>query len=721
MRRKNGEEFTVIYSGSLIQIDGQTYSLNSIQDVSEWRRSRDRVAAFAMLGRRLNAAERLEEAAQAIADVSDTLFGWDAATLNLLDATQTTFHAVLDVDVIDGHRQPVVPPLVNAPLTARMRRVLEHGPELELRQAPFASEAGSVRFGDVGRPSASLMTVPLREGPRAVGVLSIQSYRPNAYTAADLETLQSMAEHCTSALVRILAMDALTASEARFRAVWDNATDGMKLSDADGRIVAVNDAYCRIMRRTRAELEGALMCVTYAEADRSFILQRYREHFAARRIPAQREFEVVRWDGQAMLLEVDDCYIESDPAHPLVLGVFRDITDRRRAELEREKLQQRVFQHQKFEALGTLAGGIAHDFNNILAGMLNYVMLAQDECPEAAPAVHEYLSEVLKGGHRARELVRQILLLSRSETAERAPVQLALVVREALSLLRSSIAAGVEIVSSPDTDAPLVLANATQMHQVVMNLGINAAYAMRQHGGRLTVTLAVRDVPATEVADVGDLRTGRYVCLDVTDTGTGIPSDVLPRIFEPFFTTKDTGEGTGLGLSVVRSVMQSHGGAIAVRSTPRGTMFRLYLPALVASPIDVPTPRRTYPRGQGQRVWLVDDEPVVAQSMTLMLERLGYTVRAYAHPAEALVAVQATPQDVDLLITDNQMPGLTGPELVTRVRAVRPDLPIVIATGFSGALSQERIRELRLAGVLRKPFDLMELAQAVAATFASRG
>ncbi|MBP6716068.1 MAG: PAS domain S-box protein [Acidobacteria bacterium] len=718
MRRKNGDVFTVIYSGSIIEIAGQRYSLNSLQDVSEWRRDTQRGAAFARLGRQLNTAERVEDAAAMIAGVADELFGWDSATLDLFDPVQQRCRSILNVDIVDGQRQNVPPRLVDVPLTSRMRRAIAHGADLILRTVPVVPEAGNVPFGDVTRPSASLMIVPLRDDTRVVGVLSIQSYRVNAYTKADLDTLQALADHCEGALVRIQMMAALGTSEARFRAVWDNATDGMKLCDADGRIVAVNDAYCRIMARSRAELEGRLMSSTYADDEQAFILQRFREHFAERRIPTQRDFEVTRWDGRAMVLEVDDCYIETDPERPLVLGVFRDITERRRVEAEREKMQARLFQNQKFEALGTLAGGVAHDFNNILAGMLNYAALAREDCPASATDVRDYLSEVLKGGNRAKELVRQILLLSRSESAERVPLQCAIVVREALSLLRSSIPASVEITSMLDRHAPLLSANATQIHQVVMNLGINAAHAMQPRGGRLDVSLHCRTVTADEANDIADLNPGPHLCLVVSDTGCGIEPAVIDRMFEPFFTTKKTGEGTGLGLSVVRSVVRSHGGAIAVRSTLGvGTTFELFFPVQV---VEAPTEfaeSLTYPRGHGERILLVDDEPMVAESMQLVIERLGYRVTACTHPADALELFADDPTQFDLVITDFQMPGMTGLELAAQLLRVRPGLDVIMATGFAGDLTEEQLRTRGLAAMVRKPFEMRGLARVLQHAF----
>ncbi len=366
---------------------------------------------------------------------------------------------------------------------------------------------------------------------------------------------------------------------------------------------------------------------------------------------------------------------------------------------------------------------MAHDFNNILAGMLNYTALAREDCPATHPTIREYLGEVLKGGHRAKELVRQILLLSRSEAAARAPLQVALVVREALSLLRSTIPAAVEIVSDVDPHVPPILANATQIHQVLMNLGINAAHAMHAGGGTLTVRVRQRSVDAELAAEVADLEPGAHVWMEVSDTGCGMEPAVAARIFEPFFTTKKVGEGTGLGLAVVRSVVRSHHGALTMRTQPgEGTTFELYFPAhTVAAPVAPPAPANgEFPRGQGQRVLVVDDETMVARSMQMVMERLGYVVTVFNRPEDGIARFEAAPADFDLVITDYQMPGMTGVELAVRVLAARPGIGVFIASGFAGSLTDEQVRDLGLAGLIRKPIEMGELAELLARFFAQR-
>jgi CheY-like chemotaxis protein len=295
------------------------------------------------------------------------------------------------------------------------------------------------------------------------------------------------------------------------------------------------------------------------------------------------------------------------------------------------------------------------------------------------------------------------------------PVQIALVVREALSLLRSTIPVAVEIVADIDRRAPLVLANTTQIHQVIMNLGINAAHAMRAHGGKLSVRLHQRFVDHALAAELVDLKPGTHVCIEVRDTGCGMEPAVVARMFEPFFTTKKIGEGTGLGLAVVRSVVRSHEGAITVRTQPgAGTTFEIYFP--VADVVEgvaraIPT---EFPAGAGQRILLVDDETMITRSMQLLIERLGYVVTAFNQPERALERFAAAPDEFDLVITDFQMPGMTGVELAAKLLALRPGIGILVSSGFAGSLTDENVVELGLKGLLRKPVDMAELAEAIA-------
>lgn len=400
-----------------------------------------------------------------------------------------------------------------------------------------------------------------------------------------------------------------------------------------------------------------------------------------------------------------------------MVGTITDITERMQNEHEREKIQLRLLQNQKYEALGTLAGGVAHDFNNLLTGMINYTHLAREDCPPDHPQVRESLSEALACADRAKELVQQILLLSRSEDAQRSPVRVGPLVKEALSLLRATLPAAIEIVAEIDPASPLILANPTQIHQVMMNLAINAAHAMKERGGVLTVRVGPHLVSPHAAAELPGLTAGPHVRIEVADTGPGMEPAVMARIFEPFFTTKAVGEGTGLGLALVHSVIRSHGGSIDVQSRPgAGAHFFLYLPAQPdAPPPAAPPASAAQPaRGSGQRILLVDDEIMVVTSLQRMLERLGYKVTSCTRPEQALTLFAAAPFDFDLIFSDFQMPGMNGLELIKQCLEVRPGTPAFIASGFAGRVTPVEMRKAGVAQFFQKPIDLGELAAAIA-------
>ncbi len=513
---------------------------------------------------------------------------------------------------------------------------------------------------------------------------------------------------------RRAAEAALRHSEQLFRGVFDASPIPIFLSSLwDGRLADANTAALATFGYTREQALGR----TTAELAIWARPEQHAEFFG--RITSERSvsgFEaILRTSSGATLIMLCTGTRVTIADRPLVLTSAVDITAFRLAETEKAHLQETVFQTQKHQALGTLAGGVAHDFNNILTGILNYTELAKDDCPPTHPQIKHFLGEALKCGLRAKELVRQILLFSRSEDAAQEPVLVQHVIGEVLALLRSTLPATVEIKSSLDWQAPVVLANATQIHQVVLNLGINAAHAMQGQDGLLTVTLRQRSIDAALAAGLSGLQPGPHLCLEVTDTGCGMTPEIVDRIFDPFFTTKKIGEGTGLGLAVVRSIMGNHRGAIRVRSQPgAGTTFELYFPVLGTAAPPSPAERAELPRGRGQRIFLVDDEPTITTSVGLMLQRLNYRVTTFTKADEALARFWTAPDEVDLLITDFQMPGITGLALAQKFLAQRPALPVLIASGFTGGLTVEKIRDNGLSDLLRKPFDLAELARALA-------
>jgi PAS domain S-box-containing protein len=408
-------------------------------------------------------------------------------------------------------------------------------------------------------------------------------------------------------------------------------------------------------------------------------------------------------------------------ADPMMLSLLTSFGRQLGQFAERQQLAEQFRQAQKMEAIGTLAGGIAHDFNNIIAGINGYADLAKMTLNGGNAEVQEYLDAVLAGGGRAAALVRQILAFSRQQEHERRPVQLRHVVGEALKLLRATIPATIDFDFSFDRDLPTAMADATHVHQIVMNLCTNAWHAMGDRPGRLGVKLERCAVDAELAALHPGLRPGSHVRLSVSDTGHGMDQATLERIFEPFFTTKAPGEGTGLGLSVVHGIMQSHEGAVTVQSQPgEGTVFRLYFPACAEASSEKAVEPANLPLGRGQRVLYVDDEAPLALIAGRVLERLGYAAATYTSPLAALEAVRAEPTRYDLVITDLAMPAMAGLELAQQMLAIRADLPVVLMTGYTASLTPARVQALGLRDLLSKPISVPALATMAARVLAAK-
>jgi PAS domain S-box-containing protein len=391
-----------------------------------------------------------------------------------------------------------------------------------------------------------------------------------------------------------------------------------------------------------------------------------------------------------------------------------DITDRRRADAERQHLRDSLAHARKMEAIGTLAGGIAHDFNNLLTAIMGFTDLSLRKVP-AEGEIRENLLEVKAASERARSLVQQILTFAKRSERKVATVDSRRVVAEAMRLLVSIIPRTVSIEQALADDAGFVLADPTELHQVVMNLCTNAYQAMAENGGLLRVTLSNRTVEPGGDASAPGLAPGEYVRLEVTDNGPGMDEAVLSRIFEPYFTTKTHGKGTGLGLAMVHGIVTSIGGTVDVRSEPGlGTTFTVHMPRTEPEPAGV-----TEPVGEGHlhghaRVLIVDDEPALATLGARILESYGYRVRALTDPLEAIRIFESEPAGFDVIVTDQTMPGLTGDKLVRRAKALRPEIPTVLCTGFSDLIDEEGAKRMGISAYVQKPFDPNMLAAVIA-------
>jgi len=388
-----------------------------------------------------------------------------------------------------------------------------------------------------------------------------------------------------------------------------------------------------------------------------------------------------------------------------------DITNHKKAEKEKMDLELQIGQKQKMEAIGTLAGGIAHDFNNILAAVQGYVELSLDDLPADSP-VRDNLEQILSCSDRAKKLVKQILTFSRKDEQEqeKEPIQISSIIKEVLGMLRSSLPATIKICRNIRTESSMVFADPTQIHQILVNLCTNASHAMRETGGTLEVGLT--DVDLESERRIGDelLPPGGYIKLSVKDTGRGMAKEVLERIFEPFFTTKGVNEGTGLGLPVVHGIVKSHNGAITVTSTPgEGTTFDIFLPRIESG--QAPETQSSEPRKRNQEVvLLVDDEEMMVDVTGQILERLGYAVVAKTNSIDALETFQEKPDEFDLVITDQVMPNMTGTQLAEKLIAIRPEVSVILCSGFPEKISPEELKNIGIKEFIAKPIGKQEIA-----------
>jgi signal transduction histidine kinase/ActR/RegA family two-component response regulator len=425
------------------------------------------------------------------------------------------------------------------------------------------------------------------------------------------------------------------------------------------------------------------------------------------------EAKVLHKDGSWRWIELTRSNLLDEPSVRAVVMNLRDITERKQAEAERLRLEQRLRQAEKMEAVGRLAGGIAHDFNNILGGILGYAELLAENAPAGSP-LKRYAENVLTGANRAGRLVEQILSYSRSQRGKRMPVDFTAIVAETVELVRGSLPQGIRLVTNLPP-APLhVVGDPTQLHQVTMNLCTNAIHAMGD-GGTMRVSLAPVEEAADRVLDHTTLHAGAYARLTVEDSGSGMDGATLARVFEPFFTTKQVGKGTGLGLSLVYGIVTDSGGGIDVASAPGlGSRFAIYLPRVDAPAIAADDPAAPIARGNGERVLVVDDEEALVAVASEVLTRIGYHPVGCADGAAALAAFDDATGRFDAVIADEVMPGLTGTQLATVLRKRRPDLPIVLMSGYTGPMLTERALGAGITEILKKPVQSREIAGALA-------
>ncbi len=581
---------------------------------------------------------------------------------------------------------------------------LEHDPSY----APWREEA-------LQRGYRSSCALPLKVAGRVAGVFCLYASEQDFFSHAEMALLDELATDIGFALEfheqddrRREAEAAVKQSEARFSRMFHNNPVPISLIRfADGVFIDANESFLRMSGFTREEVIGhtALELNVYPDPSvRERLMKHLQEH--GHLYAHEQFFRTKSGAIRHHFLWFDSITVNDEKC---LLVIAMDITEQKQAERRQKQLEEQLRQTQKLEALGTLAGGIAHDFNNILGAIISFAELSRMDNTNNAE-LQENLGEVLKASNRATSLVRQILSFSRQQKQERTHLQMAPVVKEALKLLRATLPATIEIDANLNGQLPDVLANPTQIHQVVMNLCTNAGHAMRNMHGKLTVTLNLARLDADSMPPV-ELKPGHYVRLTVSDTGRGMDAGTVERIFEPFFTTKAPGEGTGLGLSVVHGIVTEHNAQIMVDSVPgAGTTFTIFFPPVAAAEKGDELPPLAAPPGNGETVMFVDDEPALGVAAQKMMRRLGYQAVIFSDAEAAWEAVQKTPAAFDVLVTDLTMPVMTGMELACRVLEICPQKPVILISGYSGALTKAKAQEKGVRELLGKPLDYQLLA-----------
>jgi PAS domain S-box-containing protein len=506
-----------------------------------------------------------------------------------------------------------------------------------------------------------------------------------------------------------LAENKLRESEKQYRSLFTEISEGFALHEiicdesgkpVDYRFLNINPAFEKITPFKADDVIGKCVRQILPQTEEIWI-EKYG-HVALTGQPVSFEMYAKELDRHYQVNAFS-------PQKGQFAVLFTDIT-------ERKNMEAQLIQAQKMEAIGTLAGGIAHDFNNILGAIIGYADMAQEELPQDSPTL-ECIDEILRAGERAKKLVEQILAFSRRHDAERKPLLMVPLIKEIVKLLRPMLPSTIRIKQNIQVQDPLILADATQIHQVLMNLCTNAAHAMQEKGGTLTIGLKPVTVQEEDPLLSGHLAAGNYLELQVADDGHGINEKIQHLIFDPFFTTKRTGEGTGMGLSVVHGIVKSYGGHIRLESkVGEGTSFFIYLPLLHEQATQENTQKTASATGGTERILLIDDQDFMLEMMSRSLSRLGYRVTAQESSRDALQLFQSDPLAFDLVITDQTMPFLTGADMASEMLQIRPDIPIILCTGYSSTISPEQAEFIGIREYVMKPVVMSDFTRLIRKT-----
>lgn len=554
----------------------------------------------------------------------------------------------------------------------------------------------------------SILGIPLYFSNKLVGYFMLNSVKKEKkWKEEDIRLLKLVGEIFINALERKKSEEALTRSEANYRMLVENTRDIIYSYNPDGTVRFITPQVAKLGYNPE-EIVGRKMIDFVHPDDKERILDDFR-----RFIVTGKSFPTVcRLIGKKSAIHIEEISeIIKDEKGDIayITGVIRDITERIKAEEEKSKLEKQLRHSDKIKAIGTLAGGIAHDFNNILVAILGYIEVALYNIPDDSN-LRPYMEQMKKACHRAIKLVKQLLTFSRETEGERNPIQLSTIIKESLKMLRPLIPATIDIKQNLKNPG-IIHGDPTHIYQIMMNLCKNAADAMKEKGGVINVSLKDIDTDSNTAESNQELAPGNYIRLTVSDTGHGIEQSIKERIFEPYFTTKKIGEGSGMGLSIVHGIVKSYGGEITVESeTGKGTSFNIFFPKIKSNE-HVEIKGTSKPPGGNENILLVDDEEdMVVRVLKKILEDLGYNVVAKYSGNQAFKVFCEDPEWFDLVITDQTMPKMTGIELSRRLLQVRPDIPIILTSGFSQVIPSEMIKKIGIKQFIMKPFEIQELA-----------
>ena len=702
---KDGAVMTALISARIILLGGVPHMLSITRDVSERKKAEN---ALRESEARLKEIIEFLPDATFVIDKDRKVIAWNRAIEEMTGVGKELILGKGDYEYavpFYGERRPVLIDLVLSP-----QESMENSYRKVWRQ-------GDLLIGEAYLPD-------LKGRPVYLFNTASPLYDISGAVMGAIETIRDITDHR-------LMEEELASEHERLAAILDGIPIPAFMIDRDRIVTLWNRSIELVTGKEKSEMMGR-------ELDMHFLFKgASQEPTLAELVLNSTDEEIVKYHGTGTIRKSDifpGAFESSASIYPHgeerivsiqaarvynrkgeIIGTVQtaqDITERIRNQKEQEKLQAQLIQAQKMEAVGTLAGGIAHDFNNILTGIIGYTELYKDKVRE--PKVHHSMEQVLKAANRAKDLVAQILTFSRKADREKMPVLLGPIVKEVVKFMRASLPATIEISYAIETASDVVMADATQMHQVLMNLCTNAGHAMKDTGGLLSIELKEVAMDAMHLIHRPALTIGRYLELSVRDTGHGISPGNQERIFEPYFTTKQKGEGTGLGLAVVHGIVRDHGGDIRVYSEPgRGSIFRILLPLMESEVGSEQIVAETPSAGQGETILFIDDEKMVVELSKEVLETLGYRVVAETDPRKAVEAFANESNAFDLVITDKTMPHLTGFDVAREIKRVRPDIPVILCSGIQEKGDMDKLPTLDISRLIKKPAAMSELARAI--------